>query len=249
MTTAIKQIGHHTWLLGPLAICFSSILVVAHATMHPFAIAGVVLFFAGVIAAYTLDHWMDHPDQRSRFLGVTTGLAIFIGLGAALWLPGWKIAVALALGVISLAYRRCKQWPLVKTFLVAGAWTTASMAFPVDWNTREIAPAALIIALFATFAANALLCDLKDGVADTRTGVRSAMVLWGEPAATALAAALAMTGVLAALAAHRLGLAGAGLMLCALTIFPRWISRPILGPALADSALVLPAVFILMSRA
>jgi len=245
MSTALKKISRGAWLLGPLAICFSSVLLVIHATARPINPAGVVLFASGVIAAYSLDHWMDYPARRSVLLPAIAGLATLAGLAAAVWLPGWKIALALALGVVSLAYRKWKKWPLVKTLLVGGAWTIASMAFPIDWNVHELLSIPFNIALFATFASNALLCDLKDSVADTRAGVRSAVVLWGQPVTTALAAMLALIGALAALVAQRPGLACAGLALGVLAAFPRWVARPILGPALVDCALVLPAIFIL----
>ncbi len=249
MAIIIKRIGGGTWLLGPLAICFSSILLVIHATARPITVAGVVLFAAGVIAAYSLDHWTDNPARRSFLLPAVASMAMLAGLWAAFWLPGWKIGLAFLLGVASLGYRRWKKWPLVKTILVAGAWTIASVAFPIEWHAHELLSAPLNIALFATFASNALLCDLKDGAADTRAGVRSAVVLWGQPATTTLAAGLAVAGVMAALAAHRPGLAGAGVALSLLAAFPRWVSRPVLGPALADAALTLPAVFILAGLA
>jgi 4-hydroxybenzoate polyprenyltransferase len=245
MATTIKRIGGGAWLLGPIAICFSSVLLVIHATARPITMAGVVLFAAGVIAAYTLDHWTDYPARHSFLLPGVVGVAMLAGLGATFWLPGWKIVLALMLGIMSVAYRRWKKWPLAKTLLVAGAWTIASVAFPIKWHAHELLSAPLNIALFTTFAANALLCDLKDGIADSRAGVGSAVVLWGQPVATALAAGLALTGMLAALAAHRQGLAGAGLALGLLAAFPRWVSRPVLGPALVDAALTLPAVFIL----
>jgi 4-hydroxybenzoate polyprenyltransferase len=249
MAMVITKIGRSVWLVGPLAICFSSILLVAHATGRPITLAGVVLFFMGVIVAYSVDHWIDHPMERTRFLPTIASLAILAGLATTLWLPIWKIGLALALGCASLAYRQCKQWPLGKTLLVAGAWTAASVAFPVDWNSPERPSPPLILALFATFAANALLCDLKDVVADNCAGVRSAVVLWGQPATIALAAGFALAGALAALAVHRYGLAGAGVALCFLSAFPQWVGKPVLGPALVDCALVLPAVFILAGLA
>jgi hypothetical protein len=245
MAITLKRIGSGAWLAGPVAICFSSILLVIHATAQPITIAGVVLFAAGVVAAYTLDYWTDHPVRHSFLLPALASAALLAGLGATFWLPGWKIVLAFLLGVVSLAYRRWKKWPLVKTLMVAGAWTIASVAFPVEWHAPELLSVPLNIALFATFASNALLCDLKDGAADAHAGVRSAVVLWGQLTTTVIAAVLALTGMFAALAAHRLGLAGAGLALGLLAAFPRWVSQPVLGPALVDAALALPAVFIL----
>ena len=249
MATAINRIGKGAWLLGPLAICFSSVLLVAHTANRPITAAGVVLFISGVIAAYSIDYWKDFPARRSVGLLAEVGGAMLVGLVAAIWLPEWKIALAVSLGVVSLAYRKWKKWPLVKTVMVAGAWTTASLAFPIVWNAHELLSMPFNLALFATFASNALLCDLKDGEADTHAGIRSAVVLWGQPTTTALAAILALIGALAALAAQRPGLVCAGLALCVLAAFPRWVARPVLGPVLVDAALVLPAVFILTGLA
>jgi hypothetical protein len=249
MVMNIKRLGAGAWLLGPLAICFSSVLLVAHVTARPISVAGVVLFAAGVMAAYILDYWMDHPARHTFLVLATAGLATVVGIEATLWLPGWKIALAAGLGIMSLAYRRWKKWPLAKTIMVAGAWTTASVAFPVQWPAQELLFTPFNVALFALFASNAMLCDLKDGTADSRTGVRSAVVLWGPPATTAIAAGLALVGVFAALAAQRHGLAGAGLVLCLLAAFPRLVCKPVLGPALVDAALTLPAVFILTGLA
>jgi len=249
MANTLKRIGGGAWLAGPVAICISSVLLVIHATARPITMAGVVLFAAGVIAAYSLDYWTDYPARRTILLPVVIGAAMLAGIGAAFWLPGWKIVLAFLLGVVSLAYRKWKKWPLAKTLMVAGAWTIASVAFPIEWHAHELLSVPLNIAMFATFASNALLCDLKDGAADARAGVYSAVVLWGQPTTTVIAAVLALTGVLAALTAHRLGLAGAGLALCLLAAFPRWVSQPVLGPALVDAALALPALFILAGLA
>jgi 4-hydroxybenzoate polyprenyltransferase len=138
---------------------------------------------------------------------------------------------------------------LGKTILVASAWTAASVGFPVEWDARDLLLSPFGGALFALFAADALLCDLKDGSADARTGVRSAVVLWGQPVTTILAGGLALTGLAAALAVGRLGLAGAGLALAVLAMCPKLVTRPVLGPALVDGALVLPAVLILAGLA
>jgi len=246
----LKCLPDGGWLLGPLAVCGSTVLLVAHATARPVSAAGVVLFAAGVVAAYALDHWVDLPPaRRSPLFLYITGLAALTGLMACLWLPGWKIALATALGVVGLSYRSWKKWPLVKTLLIAGAWTAAGVGLPIAWDTRDLFFASFGGALFALFAADALLCDFKDGAADARAGVRTAVVLWGRRTAAIVAAGLAMGGVIAALAAGRPGLAAAGLMLAGLAAFPNLISRPVLGPALVDGALVLPAVLILAGLA
>ena len=245
MNERLEKLGATGWLLGPLGVCFSTALLVAQATGRPVSLAGMVLFAAGVVAAYALDFWADHAKHSWDAVLWLAGLASAIGLAAAWWLPGWKIALAAGLGFSGLMYRQWKKWPLGKTILVAGGWTAASLSFPVQWDAADGRLVPWGGALLALFAANALLCDLKDGEADARAGVRSAVVLWGRSATAALAATLAVTGLVMAVASDRPGLAGAGLALTVLAIFPKTLSRPVIGPALADGALALPAVIIL----
>ncbi len=249
MKEELEEFCAAVWLLGPLAVCCSTVVLVVHATGRPLSPAGVVLFAAGVVAAYALDFWADHPTRRGDAALTLAAVASLAGGVAAWWLPGWKIALAAVLGVGGLTYRRWKKWPLGKTVLVAGGWTAASVGFPVLGNASDLLFPPFGAALFALFAANALLCDLKDGEADARAGVRSAVVLWGPPVAARGAAALAFAGVLAARAVGRPGLAAAGLALTALAVFPNTLAHPRLGPALADGALALPAVLILAGLA
>jgi len=249
MRARFHQAGQSAWLLGPLAVCFSTMLLVAHATHRPWSGAGIILFAAGVTAAYALDYWADQPTRRPQSILLLAAFATLAGFTAAWMLPGWKILLAAALGTVGLAYRHWKKWPLMKTFLVAGAWTLAGVSFPVQWDARDLLLAPFGGALLAVFASGALLCDLKDDEADTRAGVRTAVVLWGRRPAAILAGALAVGGVLAALAADRRGLAGAGLALATLAVFPKVAAQPILGPALVDAALALPAVLILAGLA
>jgi 4-hydroxybenzoate polyprenyltransferase len=245
MQERIHQLGAGIWLLGPLAVCFSSICLVAHATGRTVSPPGATLFAAGVIAAYALDYWADHREQYlPRVLGLAV-LATVAGLSTVYWLPFWKIVLAGVLGIFGLSYRRWKKLPLGKTILIAGSWTTASLCFPVQGITLKVLLSPLGGVLAALFAAAAILCDMKDSEADARAGVGSAVVLWGCPTAIGLAVLLAGAGFLSALAIGRLGLAGAGLALALLAAFPQTLSRPVLGPALVDGALTLPVVIIL----
>jgi len=235
-----------TWLPGPLAMCFSTILVVAKATGLPVSIPGATLFTAGVVTAYTWDRWVDCPaSPRPVWCLLSAGCATLVGLAAALWLPLTTVGVAMALGVVGLAYRSLKKIPLAKTMLIALAWAVAGLGFSVATTPPLAAGLEIGAALFAVFAAGALLCDFKDIEADARGGVGTAQVLWGPVAAACLAAVLALLGVMVAAMLHRPGLACAGVVLAGLSLFPRLVSRPVLGPLLVDGALALPAVFIL----
>ncbi|HTB62502.1 MAG TPA: hypothetical protein VK737_02845 [Opitutales bacterium] len=241
----LEKMGRGAWLGGPLAVCFSTVLLVAHATHEPISWPGIALFAFGVSAAYALDYWLDQPvPQHSRMIFFLILISMTGGAIAALNLPMWKIVLGMGLGFIGLAYRSLKKWPMVKTVLVAGAWTAAAIILPVDGSLRDSLLQPFWLPLFALFAANSLLCDLKDGPADKRAGVKTAVVLWGCRVTAVLAALLAIAGLAIASAARRYGLAGTGAALIILAGFPRLAARPVLGPALADGALIIPALFI-----
>ncbi len=245
METGDDHAGHFPRLLGPLAVCLSTVVLIGHVTGRPWSPAGIVLFAAGVIAVYALDFWADQPAPRPRAMLLLVAAASLVTAAASLALPIWKIALAAGLGLIGLVYRQVKKWPLAKTLLVAGGWTAASVCYPVVWEAQDLLHAPLGGALLALFAANALLCDLKDERRDAGAGVRTAPVLWGRRVTTRLAGVLAIGGMVVALLAHRVGLAGAGLALAALAMAPQTVAQPVLGPALADAALTLPALLIL----
>jgi len=147
--------------------------------------------------------------------------------------------------VVGLGYRSLKKIPLAKTLLIALAWAVAGVGFSVAPSPPLALGLEIRAALFAVFAAGALLCDFKDIEADAQGGIGTAQVLWGPVVAAGLAAVLAMLGVVVSAALHRPGLACAGIVLAGLSLFPRVVSRPVLGPLLVDGALALPAVFIL----
>ena len=235
-----------TWLPGPLAMCFSTILVAAKATGLPVSVPGATLFTAGVVVAYTWDRWADCPiGPRPRWCLIAAIVASVVGLSVTAWLPVEKIGLAVGLGLLGLGYRRLKKFPLLKTGLIALAWAAAGVGFPLEGLPPWPISFLLAATLFAVFAAGALLCDFKDIAADAQGGVPTAPVLWGRAAASALAAGLAVAGGLAAIVMGRPGLVCTGMVLAGLAAFPGTVSRPVLGPLLVDGALALPAVFIL----
>jgi 4-hydroxybenzoate polyprenyltransferase len=227
-------------------MCLSTILVTIKATGLPVSVPGATLFTAGVVTAYTWDRWADCPEgPRPVWCLIASVVAAIVGLAITPWLSPEKIALAVGLGLLGLGYRRLKKFPLLKTGLIALAWAGAGVGFPVQPLPPSDIAFRLGVALFAVFAAGALLCDFKDVLADARSGVRTAQVLWGRAAAASLAAALAVAGVAVALLLNRPGLVCSGLVLAGLSCFPQICSRPVLGPLLVDGALALPAVFIL----
>lgn len=250
MKVTQKFAENYVWLLGPLAVCASTILLVLHATGRPASSAGIVLFVAGVVATYILDHWLDAPARWSRrqLAGAMTPV-VLAGLFAALWLPMWKIGLAGLLGFVGIFYRELKKWPLGKTWLVAVSWAAAGACFPVAWDARDLLFAPLAGVLLVFFAAGALLCDFKDSAADARRGVPTAVVLWGPQTAAFVAGGLAVASMFAALLLGRRGLAVAALALAILAAQPKLLARPVLGPALVDGALTLPALLILSGLA
>jgi 4-hydroxybenzoate polyprenyltransferase len=227
-------------------MCLAMILVVARAAGQPVSVSAAAFFAAGVTVAYTFDRWADPPGQeRPTWCLVVAMIAAMIGFWAALSLPLVKWIAAAILGLLGVSYRGLKRFPLLKNVLVALAWTVAALCFSVAvWPPLKVG-APLGAAIFAVFAAGALLCDFKDVAADTRRGVQTAPVLWGPARAAWVAAGLAALGALAGGMVGRPGLICTGLALAVLAAFPAVISRPVLGPALIDGMLALPAILIL----
>ena len=125
----------HYWF--PIALGISVALVMHRATGHPLSPAGLALFVAGICSAYSLDRLMDSSEkQHTRWLigALLLGLILsgFIGLIASTWLSLKTLSTMIIFAVASIFYRRVKQYPMVKTILVAIVWTWAGAALAIN---------------------------------------------------------------------------------------------------------------------
>ena len=77
-------------------------------------------------------------------------------LPCTIWLPLAKIGVAMALGLVGLAYRGLKKFPLLKNALVAMSWSAAGLCFSVANFPSARGWVPLGGAIFAVFLAGAI---------------------------------------------------------------------------------------------
>ena len=223
------------------------------ATGEPLSTAGLVLFLAGVGAAYSLDRLLDRPVcGYPQWLRLSLAAAFVIsasaGLVAVVWLPIKTVAAVIIFAVASLLYRHLKSYPTAKTILVAVVWTWAGAALPINrphWAAWDWWSLSVSWPLVLLLSAGCILCDLKDAETDRRLGVRSLPVLLGMSGAILIASALALLGAALAWSEGRMGLFYSGALLLAVTQFRPLLSRPAIGPLLVDAILSLPGLLIL----
>jgi len=229
----------------------STALVVQRATGRPLDATGLALLLFGILAAYSLDRLRDTGRERSRRLQMMLKIGTCVGVaGTAVCLLLLPFRVALlgpVLGILVLAYSRLKALPVVKTILVSAAWTWALIAFPFhdgSWLGWHAWMWPVAIPLMCLYASGCLLCDLKDLQSDSDASVWSLPVLIGMRGTVATAVVLAVIGIIAAGAQHRMGLFVGGLALVLAAQRPRFLSDDVFGPLLVDGILTMPGLLI-----
>jgi 4-hydroxybenzoate polyprenyltransferase len=201
-----------------------------------------VAFTAGAIAVYAGDRLIedDGPGSASEWLRRHEAPMAIAALCAAIVSAGAMIAdcnriwmASLELIVTSLAYPAIRRIALGKTAAVTWAWTLAlhSASGATRWHAIDVVVAAVI-------AATTAVCDLKDLSMDRLRAVPTVPVLLGAGATRGMAvlglmiaAALAWLVTSPLVAAAVVAQAGPALLPVA--------ARPIIGPLLIDSCLVL----------
>ena len=248
MRSALRLV-HFWW---PLAVGWSVTLVVHRATLRAWSPSGLAVLLLGICAAYSLDRLLDAPSGTlaawmRRVLAVTTSISV-AAMGALLpMLPRETAVLVPVVGAVALLYPAIKRLPLAKTVFVPLVWTWCAIALPFNdgswfgwhWILQPIAAP-----LFLLFAADALLCDLKDEECDRRSGVASLPVILGPRRATGIAVALALAAGLCAYAEQRLGLALSALGLGLVTLRPALLATDVVGPLVVDVILTLPGLLI-----
>jgi 4-hydroxybenzoate polyprenyltransferase len=241
-------LAHYWW---PLALAWSTTLVVHRAMSRTDDPVGLQVLLFGVVAAYSLDRVVDaselQPDWMTWSLAAVGALAA--GRCAALLhdLPMQTAAIVPAVGAIATAYPYAKRWPLLKTFVVPLVWTWCAIALPFNdgsWLGWHWIVAPVALPLLLLLAAGCLLCDLKDEWRDRRAGVASIPARFGARTAGHVAIALAGLAAIVALTEGRPGLAVSAGILIALSARPSLVARDGLGPLLVDMALTVPGVLI-----
>jgi len=237
----------HFWF--PVALGWSIAQVVQRATGVPLYSNGLILFLAGIWAAYSLDRLTDDSTRQSRFLkfALIFGLIISIVLCAfsAAHLS-WKTLSAVAIfSLLALLYRRLKKFPLLKTLIVAMVWVWAGVALSISndewfvWNWWTMSAA---IPLFLLIAAGCILCDLKDVESDKKQNVRSLPVIFGVRQTILIVTILAGIAAIIAVSQHRPGLLVSSLTLIFFAQYPSILAVEDFGPLLVDFILTLPGI-------
>ncbi len=238
----------HYWF--PVLVGWSIILVIHKATGFPISPEGELLYMLAILAAYSLDRLLDHPGvMRPHWLTAALWVGLFsaasLGVVIVFWQSPQTISVMILFALITFAYRKAKKFPLLKTLLVAILWTWAGMALPFQ-NAWQFWTVQISLPLVILLSANAILCDFKDLKSDERAGVRSLPAMLGLRNTTRIASFLLVVAAIISYEQGRTGLVISSTVLIGLAQFPLLLSLDAVGPLLADAALTLPGLLILL---
>ena len=178
------------------------------------------------------------------FLGVVVCGATIFFLVATAKIGTHALGVVAVLSGASLVYSRLKQFPLLKTVVVAIAWIWACFVLPLNgsrcnWLFLDVTPPLILL-----ITAGCILCDLKDTEEDRALNILSLPVLFGIRTTCLIAAGLAFVAAILAISHHRFGVAFGATFLLLAAKFPSFLVRKSIGPIVIDSILILPGVLI-----
>jgi 4-hydroxybenzoate polyprenyltransferase len=191
------------WVAGALA----SIAAFACHVLGVTAWEPAALVFASGMFIYNLDHVADarvqeipdaeaqryfrHPLVLLLLVGsaVATGLLVGQAPRPAQWIFGGYASVGLLYGLpvlpvptrAGLRWRRLKEIPWFKGWLVAGTITTGTVLLPAAWGGAPIGLDLLPLAIFVFVfgATNTHMFDVRDLASDERSGVHTLPVAVG----------------------------------------------------------------------
>ncbi len=213
---------------------------------------GLLLVASGTIAAYGLDRLIDRrerdPRRLRRAILLCVGVAAVVGgvLACTAW---WRFKVCTMLGVVAGAYVPLKRY-IPKNVMTAICWTAAVATLPFD-GQPPLDPAfgATVLAVALIMAANTVLCDIPDVVADRRSGVRGFTPRFGPRAGGIAALTFGCLGAAVAGSVGRWGLAATALGLAFLAIpMARYPERRRLRMLADGIVTVLPGPLALLFR-
>lgn len=239
---------HYWW---PLALGWSTTLVVQRATGRAPDAAGLLVLLFGIGAAYSLDRVID-PGRIGR--GALLGVLVFAGAACAaacarvaVQLPIETAVLVPLLGAIALGYGYLKKLPLVKTVALPLIWTWSTIALPYgdgSWFGWHALRLPIALPLLLLIGAGCLLCDLKDEQSDRQEGIASLPAQIGAERSARLALVLALIAAFIAMLEHRTGLAVSAIALSLTALWPRFLATETVGPLLVDVVLTLPGILI-----
>lgn len=240
----------HYWF--PVVLGWSITLVIHRATHLPISPSGINLYLLGILAAYSLDRWLDPPEEI-RPVWLTTilliGFLVSAALGAliAVQLSAKTISGIVLFSLITIFYGKAKKIPFLKAILVAVVWTWAGVALAFqnqNWFAWQFWTMQTSLPLVILITAGVILCDLKDLKHDGKEGVRSLPVMFGLRNTILATSALLLIAAVISYQQGRMGLMMSSIVLIVLAQFPSVLSLDAVGPLLVDAALALPGFLI-----
>ena len=205
---------------------------------------GSLTLVGGVIAAYSLDRFLDAPSTRRRRILARFGPPLAIGAAlvlTGLWLVPAHLPLAAVLALLAGPYVPLKR-VLPKSVLTASGWTLAVVWLPGTPIPSLRAGLPVAACIFLIVGANAILCDALDVDEDRQRGIRGLGPWLGAARASRIASVLAISGAVLSftLGPWPLAAAAAPLALAGLSLTPphqrEW------RRTLFDLALVIPGV-------
>lgn len=242
----------HYWF--PIALGWSITLVIHRATGLPISPSGIFLYLLGILAAYSLDRWLDPSEEiRPSWLTATlfVGFLVAATLGAliVIRLSIKTISVIVLFSIITIFYRQAKKIPFLKAGLVAIIWTWAGVALPFqnqNWFAWQFWTMQTSLPLVILIVAGVILCDLKDLKLDSKEDVRSLPVMFGLRNTIWVTSTLLLVAAAISYEQGRMGLVISSAALIGLAQFPFLLSQDAIGPLLVDAALALPGFLIFL---
>ena len=240
----------HYWF--PVALGWSIVLVIHRATGLLVSPSGIYLYLLAILAAYSLDRWLDPPDElRPSWLTtmLLVGFLVSSILGAliAIQLSAKTISAIVLFSIITIFYSKVKKLPFLKAVLVAIVWIWAGVAISFEnqnWFAWQFWTLQISLPLVILIAAGVILCDFKDLKLDDKDGVRSLPVMFGLHNTILATSALLLVAAAISYEQGRMGLVISSLALMVSAQFPSIIALDALGPLLVDVALTLPGFLI-----
>lgn len=242
----------HYWF--PVALGWSIALVVQRTTDLPILPSGILLYLLGILAAYSLDRWLDpseevHPNWLTATLFIGFLVSATLGALIVVRLSVKTISVIVLFSTITIFYRQVKKIPFLKAGLVAIIWAWAGVALPFQnqkWFAWQFWTMQASLPLVILIAAGVILCDLKDLQLDSITDVQSLPVVFGLRNTIWVTSALLLIAATISYKQGRMGLVFSSIALIGLAQFPFLLSQDAIGPLLVDAALTLPGFLIFL---
>lgn len=257
-------IDGHFWISSATVLLYLSTAKI-FAIEHP-SMAMAVFLFCGTWFVYGLHSVITHK-KYGRYNRLLIWVAVLPAIFAFLYLPAESQVAFLVPMLIAAAYilpvfrknKKLRDFPLIKIFLVAGAWTALSTTIPVQ--SMALDPDIKLL----TFSAERFLLifgitlpfDIRDIAKDKLAGVKTLPMLLGIGESKILALSCLSGAGLLALFHFHVGLFDSGLLISevlslslasGLILLSQADKHPWFFTGLLDGIMVLQPILFLLCR-